>query len=224
VSGANEPQPPESPEASDTPSRARGRKRRALKRWTRRLLEIGAALVAAAVVAIFTVDLVDIARVFGIDLIEMAEREGSRALESRLRIGDISANITPGDFVVSNLVIEGREPGDRPFIAAERIAVHVDWSALWRNEIVLEVTMTDWDMVIERWADGRHNVPRLRFGGGGALSAGPTCTRWAAGSPTTTMARRGASWRQTSTSTSCATPRSAGTTAPRTFATAASRF
>jgi hypothetical protein len=144
-----------------------------VKRWTRRVLEIAAALVAALVVAFFTVDLVDIARLFGVDLIGLAEREGSRALERRLHIGDISAKITPGDFVVSNLVIEGRNPGDRPFIAAERIAVHVDWSALWRDEIVLEVTMTDWDMVIERWADSRHNVPRLRFGGGGEPSAEP---------------------------------------------------
>ena len=115
MSGPTEPRPPESPGVSETPRRVRGRRRRALTRWTRRLLEVAAALVAAAVVAVFTVDLVDMARVFGVDLIELAEREGSRALERPLRIGDIEANITPGDFVVRDLVIEGREPGDVQF-------------------------------------------------------------------------------------------------------------
>ncbi len=174
MSGEQEPHPPDSPGPSEKPPRVRGRKRRALGRWTRRFLEIGAAIVAALVVAFFTIDL---ARIPGLDVRALAEREGSRFIERPMRIGSLSAKITPGDFVIEDLVIEGLEPGDRPFLTARRIGVHINWSALWSNEIVLEVTMADWDMVIERWADGRHNLPKLRAGGGGPPSDQPPLVR-----------------------------------------------
>lgn len=132
-------------------------------------------MVAAAFVAFFTVDLGRVPWL--VDLRALAEREGSRLIERPMRIGRISAKITPGDFIIEDLVIEGLEPGDRPFLSARRIAVHLDWSALWRNQIVIEVRMTDWDMLVERWADGRHNLPRLSFGGGGPPSDEPPLVR-----------------------------------------------
>jgi len=164
---------PQPPPAGATPGgaklRVRGRKRRALGRWTRRFLELGAAAIAATVVSFFSVDL---GRVPGLDLAERAERAATAFLQRPMHIGRLSARITPGLFSLENVVIEGREPGDRPFLSAGRIDVQIDWSALWRNEVVLEVTMSDWDMVIERWANDRHNIPRLRVGGG-TPSAGP---------------------------------------------------
>ncbi len=168
---------PQPPPAGTTPGaakpRVRGRKRRALGRWTRRFLELGAAVLAALVVSFFSVDL---GRVPGLNLTERAEQAATDFLQRPMHIGRLSARITPGLFSLENLVIEGRQPGDRPFLTADRIDVQIDWSSLWRSEVVLEVTMTDWDMVIERWANDRHNIPRLRVGGG-TPSAGPPAFR-----------------------------------------------
>ncbi|HUF47952.1 MAG TPA: translocation/assembly module TamB domain-containing protein [Vicinamibacterales bacterium] len=127
-----------------------------------------AAIIAALVVALLTVDL---GRVPGLNLEERASRAGTGFLQRPLHIGNISATLRPGLFVIDDILIEGRSAADRPFLKAGRIAVQLDWSALWRNEIVFEVTMTDWAMVVERWGDNTHNVPNLRGPGGGSSGA-----------------------------------------------------
>jgi hypothetical protein len=144
------PVPPTSPE---TPPAAGG-VRRFTWRWLRRLLALVVAVVAAGLMSVFTIDL-------GPALKHTAEVYGTKYLNGRpLHIGRLSAKLTPGDFVLDNVVIEGRRSDDRPFFSAGRISVHVPWWTIFRHQIVVEVTLDDWHMVVERWADG-HNVPKF---------------------------------------------------------------
>ena len=60
------------------------------------------------------------------------------------------------------MVIDGLNPGDRPFLRAKRITVALSWSALINREVLLDsIEMTDWEMLTERFADGRHNFPKF---------------------------------------------------------------
>jgi hypothetical protein len=149
---------PEPPATEVAPERPRGRKRRWLTRWTRRLLALVVAIVAAALVSTFTIDL-------GPFLKGVAERQGSNFLKRPLHIGRLSAMLSPGEFALDDVVIEGRHPGDRPFFSAGRIRVRVPWWTLFRKRLIVEVTLDDWRMVVERWPDG-HNIPNLKPKGG----------------------------------------------------------
>jgi len=85
--------------------------------------------------------------------------------------------------VVEDLVIEGASPTDRPFLRAKSIDVSLSWPALARREVLLDsIDMTDWNMVIETFPNGRHNFPKLfRRGSGrrrpGAASAAGSARR-----------------------------------------------
>ena len=145
----SDPAPPE--------ARPRGTRRRWARKWIRRLLAIVIAVGAGLFVTFFTIDLGQ----FG-QLKDLAERQGSRYLERPLHIGKLSALITPGDFSLNDVVIEGLHPGDRPFFQAKRIAVHIDWVSLLHNDIALDVRMTGWSIFIESWGKGRHNLPQFK--------------------------------------------------------------
>lgn len=134
-----------------------GRRRTAIARLTRRGFAIAIAVLATAVVALFTVDL---ARLYP-GIVSLAEENASRYLERPMHIGRISAMLTPGRFAIDDVVIEGRDPGDRPFFTARRIYVHVP---LWRialGQIDIELEIDDWRMVVESWEGNRNNLPRL---------------------------------------------------------------
>ena len=71
-------------------------------------------------------------------------------------------------FVVENLVIDGLQPGDRPFLKARKIEVVVPWWTIFTRRLIIEsVEMTDWQMVVETWPgspeypNGRHNFPKF---------------------------------------------------------------
>jgi TamB, inner membrane protein subunit of TAM complex len=131
------------------------KKRPRVRRLVLRLLALVAAVVAALLVTLFTIDL-------GPALREAAEQQGSRYMERPLRIGRLSAKLTPGEFLVEDLVIEGRSPSDRPFFKAKTITVKLPWWSIISRELVIEsVAMTDWEMVIETWQGGRHNFPKV---------------------------------------------------------------
>ncbi len=150
------------------------------------------AIVAAVLVTVLTVDL-------GPDLREIAEREGTKYMERPMHIGRLSAKLTPGVFVIEDLLIEGLTPADRPFLKAKKIDVQVPWWTAFSRKLVVEsVTMTDWEMVVESWAGGRHSFPKVTPKN---PAQGPehrsrrrcgTCWRRAASSPTTITRRRGA--------------------------------
>ena len=143
------------PEATATPVEPRRPSRRPLWRWTRRALLVGTALLAAL---IYTTLSIDLGRQFPA-LREQAEKAGTTYLNRTMRIGAIRARLTPGVFVIEDFVIEGT-PDSRPFFTAERITVSIAWRSLLSRELVLDVTLDDWRMAVEKWPD-HTNVPRL---------------------------------------------------------------
>jgi hypothetical protein len=130
------------------------------RRWALRVLAVLVAVLAAIFVAIFTVDL-------GPYLKARAERAASNYLERPMHIGTLSAKITPGHFVLEDVVIEGRTPDSRPWLTAKTITVQVPWWTLFgrkdgKRQFVIEaIEMTDWKMFIETFPGG-HNMPRLK--------------------------------------------------------------
>ena len=131
------------------------RQRSPLVRALRTALAIVTAIVAAGFVTLFTIDL-------GPELRSRAEREGSKFIERPMHIGRLSAKLRPGVFVVEDLVIEGLTPQDRPFLTAKKITVEVPWWTVFSRKLIIEsVAMTDWNMVIETFPNGRHNFPKF---------------------------------------------------------------
>ena len=135
-----------------------GRLRRGTIKLVRGILAVIAAIVATALIIVFSVDLGRFPQ-----LKAGAERAASGYLGRPMHIGRLSALITPGLFALDDVVIEGRHAGDRPFFNAGRIYVYVPWWTLFQNQLHVELGLTDWRMVVERWRDG-HNVPRLTPG------------------------------------------------------------
>ena len=136
-------------------------KRPGWRRFGLGALAIVVAVISGALVTFLTVDL-------GPSLKIRAEREGSKYLERPMRIGRLSARLTPGVFVVEDLVIEGLEPSHRPFLTAKKIEVVLPWWTIFTRKLSVEsVEMTDWQMLVETWPsspgfpNGRHSFPKV---------------------------------------------------------------
>jgi len=120
-----------------------------------RVLGLLIALVAAILVATLTIDL-------GPALRKRAENAGSKYLERPMHIGGLKVELLTGTFVVDDLVIEGLQPTDRPFLKARRILVNFPWWSILSRELVIEnVDMSDWEMVVEQFPNGKHNFPKI---------------------------------------------------------------
>lgn len=144
---------PEEPAKSD-PQEAPRRRRRA-PRVVVRLGAVLLAVVAALLLTVLTIDL-------GPAVKARAEREGSKYLQRPLHIGRISARLVPGVFVFEDLMIEGLTPTDRPFLTAKRITVRLPWWTIATRKLIIEsVDMTDWNMLVETFPNGRHNFPKV---------------------------------------------------------------
>ena len=99
---------------------------------------IVAALLAVSIVTTLTIDL-------GPSVRERLEREGTNYLRRPLHIGGLHFRLYTGRFQIDDLVIDGLNPGDRPFLRAKRITVSLSWSALINREVLLDsIEMTDW--------------------------------------------------------------------------------
>jgi hypothetical protein len=125
-------------------------------RYSGRAAAVAIALLAAAIVAVATVDLGPLAKPY-------AERFGSRYLDRELTIGSLTIHLYSGKVLVRDLRIGGLRTGDRPFFTARELAVHLDWlpALAWKPDInIASVEMTDWAMTVEKWED-RHNFPRF---------------------------------------------------------------
>ena len=130
-------------------------------RFTKVGVVIVAAALAVAIVTTLTVDL-------GPALRGLAEREGSRRIDRPMHIGSLSVRLFNGSFVLQDFVIEGLSPTDRPFLRAKRLEVSLAWQAMLHNDVLLDsIVMTDWQMVVEQWQDGRHSFPRFASGSAG---------------------------------------------------------
>lgn len=150
------PPPPEQGGASAPEAPSSGAKRRVALRWVRRAFALVVALVAAVFVTFFSIDLGRFPQ-----LTRLAEEHGGRFIDRPLHIGRISALVTPGAFTLHDIVIEGRRPEDRPFMTIDRVRVNVPWWTIFRRELHVNVRLDGWTMVVETWAGGLHNVPRL---------------------------------------------------------------
>src|SRR4029079_8473426 len=96
-----------------------------------RLLAFVVAVLAGTVVTILTVDL-------GPHLRGIAEREGTKYLQRPLHIGRVTARLTPGVFAIEDVVIEGLEPTDRPFLKAKRVEVILPWWSIFTRKLIVE--------------------------------------------------------------------------------------
>jgi hypothetical protein len=120
-----------------------------------RVLAVIVAIAAAAVMSSVTVDL-------GPTLRAQAELGASAYLKRPMHIGRLSVRLLAGEFELGDVVIEGLKPADRPFLKAKRITVSLPWWTVLGGDLVIDsVHMTDWDMTIEIFRDGRHSLPRL---------------------------------------------------------------
>jgi hypothetical protein len=121
-------------------------------------------LIIAALATTLTIDL-------GPSLRARAEREGSRLIERPMHIGKLGIHLWSGRFIVENLVIEGLKPTDRRFFTAKRIAISMPWWLVLRTrEFLIEsIEMTDWQMLVEMFDNGRHSFIKLP----GTRSSGP---------------------------------------------------
>ena len=151
------PAPEPGPETGQEPAASPVTRRPWKGRFARRSLAVVVAVIAAGFLTLFTVDL---GRLWP-GMVRFAERRGSVFLDRPLHIGSISAYLTPGRFALRDVVIEGRNPGDRPFMKIGRIDIEVPWWTLFRKELHVQLTLDDWAMVVESWPNGLHNVPRL---------------------------------------------------------------
>src|SRR3954468_23990244 len=85
-----------------------------------------------------------------------------------MHIGRLSVHLFTGKFVLENFVIDGLAPADRPFLRAKTIEVSLSWQAMLPREVLLDsIEMSDWDMLIEQWAGGRHSFPKFASGASG---------------------------------------------------------
>ncbi len=114
-----------------------------------------AILLAVSMIATITIDL---GRLFP-RLRALAEQGASGYLDREVTIGRIGAYLAPGRFLVEDLKIGGLNPGDRPFLTADRIAVSISWLSLLNREVLVDAEMTDWQMLAESFPDGTQSFP-----------------------------------------------------------------
>src|SRR5262245_48237747 len=141
---------PPAPEPQEPP-----RRRRRVPRLVVRLGAVLLAIVVSLLLTAFTVDLGPAVR-------KRAEEEGSKYLKRPLHIGRVYARLIPGVFVFEDLMIEGLTPDARPFLTAKKVTVRLPWWTIASRKLVVEsVDMTDWNMVVESFANNVHSFPRL---------------------------------------------------------------
>ncbi len=89
---------------------------------------------------------------------------GLSQLKRPIHIGALHLKLFRGQVEISDLVVEGLTPQDRPFFTAKRLAVTLDWSrmpALRPELIVSSVELEDWQMLVEKFKGG-DSFPRFR--------------------------------------------------------------
>jgi translocation and assembly module TamB len=146
------------PASEEPPAEEPQQEPKTRSRVRRLVVRAGAVLLAVVVGLLVTVLTFDL----GPTLKGRAEREGSNYLRRPMHIGRLSARLIPGVFVVENLMIEGLAPTDRPFLTAKKITVRFPWWSIVTRKLVIEsVDMTDWNMLVETFPNGRHNFPRV---------------------------------------------------------------
>lgn len=120
------------------------------------MLGVAAAVLAGVLISFFAIDLGRFPA-----LKRIAEEQATKYLERPMRIGRISALVTPGKFAFDDVIIEGKTADARPFFTAKRIILYVPWWTLFKNRLEVELELTGWKMTVESFAGGGHNIPKL---------------------------------------------------------------
>ena len=118
-------------------------------RLSGRTLTLAIALLVASIVASLTIDL-------GPSVRELGERQASKQLKREVRIGRLSIHILRGRVLVEDFSIGGFAPGDRPFFVAKHLSLGLNWLTVFKpvpEFTITSVELTDWHMLVERWAD-----------------------------------------------------------------------
>ena len=124
-----------------------------------------AGVLAILAIAIFVSLRVDL----GPSLRALAERQGSNQLKRPVHIGGLSIRIARGRFEVDDFSIEGVKADDRPFFAAKKLSISLDWGKAFQRRpefVITSVEMTDWQMLVEKWEKGDSFVRFRRASGG----------------------------------------------------------
>ena len=122
--------------------------------YARRSVTIAAVILAAAVVSSLTIDLGPVVRA-------RAEQAGSKQLKRQIHVGRLSIRVVRGAIQVDDFSIEGLRATDRPFFAAKRLYVWLDWATAFSGEITISsIEMSDWQMTVEKW-EGHDSFPKL---------------------------------------------------------------
>jgi hypothetical protein len=113
------------------------------------------AIVAGALVGSLTIDL-------GPSLKKRAETAGSDFIDRPMHMGSLGIHLGRGAFEIRDLVIDGLNPGDKPFFTARRLWVYMPWWTIFSHELIIDtVELSDWDMLVEQFPGGKHNFPRV---------------------------------------------------------------
>jgi len=112
-----------------------------------------ASVLAMLAIAIFVSLRIDL----GPSLRALAERQATNQLKRPVHIGGLTVRIARGRFEVDDFSIEGVKEGDRPFFAAKKLSISLDWGKAFQRRpefVITSVEMTDWQMLVEKWAKG----------------------------------------------------------------------
>jgi hypothetical protein len=131
------------------------------------------AVLVAVSIASLTLDLGPVARA-------AAEDYASREIDQDVRIGSLRINVLKGTLFgqveALDVAIGGKNEGDRPFFTAKRVSASIDWwYAIARrpNFTITSVELHDWNMLVEKWANGT-SFPKRRAREPKKKSSGPS--------------------------------------------------
>lgn len=126
-----------------------------LRRYSRRSIIVVIAFACAGLVSAVTIDL-------GPALRSQAEQQLANQIGRPVSIGRLGTYILPGQFLIEDLVIGGRNPGDRPLFVSDRVVVSTAWIPLLSGEFWVDsVDIDGWEMFVESFEGGTHTFPRL---------------------------------------------------------------
>lgn len=121
----------------------------------RRVWLVAAVLIAVLLVSVVTIDVGPVIR-------RRAEVEASKFIDRPVRIGRLGVNLGRGRLVLDDVFVEGVTAETMPWLVARRIELSLTWQALLGRELLFDaVELDDWTLVVESYANGVHNWPRL---------------------------------------------------------------
>lgn len=121
----------------------------------RRVWLVAAVVIAVGLVSIVTIDVGPVIR-------RRAEIEASAFIDRPVRIGRLGLNLGRGRLVLDDVWVQGITADTPPWLVAGHIELSLTWKALLGRELLFDaIALDDWTLVVESYANGLHNWPRL---------------------------------------------------------------